>query len=120
MCGSTTKEEEVVQAVARFVCEQLALSPNSILANLHHDTVYVMLQGMTFPAERTCARDEHGQEMLEHYHANVFNVCRHLLDSEIQRILGRSVERATLKVEPVSGNGVIQFTLGNATGKGQD
>ncbi|NIA16050.1 MAG: DUF2294 family protein [Nitrospiraceae bacterium] len=117
MRDSETKEEQVLQAVARFEREQMDLSPSSILVNLQCDTVYVMLQGMTFPAERACAGDEHGQEMIEQYHARIFDAGKHTLESEIQGILGRSVERSTMRVEPVFGNGVIQFTLGKTTGK---
>ena len=119
MRDSETKEEEVMQAVARFEREQMDFNPSSILVNLQCDTVYVMLQGMTFPAERACAGDEHGQDMLERYHARIFDASKHALESEIQGILRRSVERSTMRVEPVSGNGVIQFTLGKTTGKGE-
>ena len=119
MRDSETKEEQILQAVAKFEREQMDFSPSSILVNLQYDTVYVMLQGMTFPAERACARNEHGQEMLERYHAQIFDAGKHALESEIQVILGRTVERSTMRVEPVSGNGVIQFTLGKTTGKGE-
>jgi len=120
MRDSETKEEQVLQAVVRFEHEQMGLSPSSILVNLQGDTAYVMLQGITFPAERACAGDEHGQEMLEQYHARIFDAGKHTLESEIQDILERPIERATLRVDPVSGSGTMQFTLGVSTGKGED
>ncbi len=112
---SEALEDRIVHAVAKFERDQMDLSPTSILVNLQFDTLFVMLQGITFPAERAYAQDEHRQEKLEQYHARTFDAGKHILESEIQDILGRSVERSTMRVDPVSGNGVIQFGLGKPT-----
>lgn len=111
---SETLEDRIVRTVAEFEQDQMALHPTSVSVNLQSSTLFVMLEGITFPAEKACAREEPNQELLEQYHARAFDVSKRVLETEIEGILGRSVERSTLSVDPVSGNGVIQFALGSA------
>jgi uncharacterized protein YbcI len=120
MSCSKAMEEQIVEAVVRFEQNQMSLNPTAILANLQESTLFVMLEGLSLPAEKACTRDMRSQERLEKYHARIFDTVRHLLESEIESIVGRCIERSTLRVEPVSGTGTMQFTLGNSTDKGDN
>lgn len=115
-----TIEEQLVEAIVRFEQNQMSLSPSSILVNLQANTLFVMLEGLTLPAEKACTQDPQSQGLLEQYHARIFDTVRHPLEREMEGILGRTVERSTLRVEPVSGTGTMQFTLGGSTGKGEN
>lgn len=105
----------IVNAVERFERTQMSLRPTSISTNLQANTLFVVLEGLSFPAEKVFTRDTQSQELLEQYHARVFDTVRHLLETEIEGILGRTIKRSTLRVEPVSGAGTMQFTLGDST-----
>ena len=119
MKSSKAMEEQVVEAVIRFEQNQMSLSATSVSVNLHANTLFVMLEGLTLPAEKVCAEDDRGEEMLEQYHAQVFDASRSLLETEIARILGREVQRSSLRVDPISGTGTMQFTLGDSTNEGE-
>lgn len=109
-------EERIVDAVARFEREQMSLRPMSITANLQDDTLFVMLAGVSPPAEKACAGDSESQELLEHYHARVFAAGRSTLEEELEGILCRDVTHSSLSVDPVSGTSVMQFMLGEPSG----
>ena len=111
---SETVEERIIGSVRKFESDQMQLNPVSIQVNLQSGTLFVMLEGIIFPAEKAWARDEGGRERLEQYHARTFDAGKQILEAEIQTILGRPVERSTLRVDPISGNGVIQFSLGQS------
>ena len=101
-------ESRILAAVARFEGEQMGLQPASVQVVLQSDTLYVILQGITSPAERAHAEDEQSEALLEEYDGE-----RHNLAAEMQTILGRAIERSLLKVDSVSGNAIFQFYLCN-------
>lgn len=110
-------QEQIVEAVAQFERTQMSLNPSSILANLQANTLFVMLEGLSIPAERACRQDAQVQGLLEQYHSQVYETVRHLLEPEIEQIIGRTVERSTFRADPVSGVGTMQFTLGDYRNK---
>ncbi|HOZ49257.1 MAG TPA: Na-translocating system protein MpsC family protein [Candidatus Hydrogenedentes bacterium] len=107
-------EARIVEAVAGFEREQMALHPTSIVVNLQSDTLFVMLQGITFPAARDCAQDEYCQGLLEEYYTRTFDAGKYALEEEIQEILNRAVDHSAMRVDSVAGNGVLQFMLGDS------
>jgi uncharacterized protein YbcI len=115
MVISDDTEGRIVEAVAKFEHEQMGLQPASILVNLRSNTLFVMLEGITFAAEKACAEEQQGQELLEKYYTQTFDAGKRVLEAELRNILHRTVERSTLRVDSVSGNGVLQFVLGQST-----
>ena len=108
---SQTLKDQIRDAVAEFEDDQMAMSPRSISVNLQSNTVHVLLKGTCYPAEITCAETCQSLERLQQYHARLFDISRHLLEAKIEGILGRIVEHSTIRLDPVSGDGVIRFTL---------
>ncbi len=117
MSCSKAMEEQIIEAVARFEQNEMSLNATSIAVKLQADTLFVMLEGLTFPAEKACAEDEHGEELLEQYHARLYNASRSHLETEMERILGRVIQRSALRVDPISGTGTMQFTLADSAGE---
>ena len=118
--GSKAMEEQIVETVVRFQQNEMSLNATSVSINLQAETLFVMLEGLTFPAEKACAKDEHGEELLEQYHARVYHASRSHLETEIASVLGRIVQRSALRVDPISGTGTMQFTLGDAADEGEN
>lgn len=104
-------ENEVVQAVQRFEREQMALRPTAIVAQVREQTLFVLLEGISPPAEQVCAGQGQGQDLIEAYHAELFAAGREELERELSAIVGRDVVRSSFKVDPVAGTGVMQFAL---------
>jgi len=115
MLISEDTERRIIEAVAKFERKQMGLEPAPTLVNLQSNTLFVMLQGVTFAAEKACAQEQQGQELLEKYYAETFDAGKSGLEAELQNILHRTVERSTFRVDSVSGNGFIQIVLGKLT-----
>ena len=105
-------EERIAKVVAEFEERQMGLRPSSILVNLLDNALFVVLEGVSSPAEKECAGTDESHDLLEHYHGRLFAAGREALETEIQSILGRTVKHSSLMVDPISGTGVMQFALG--------
>ncbi len=117
MSCSKATEEQIIEAVERFEQNEMSLDATSISVELRADTLFVMIEGLTFPAEKACAEDKHGEELLTQYHARLYDASRGCLEKEIERFLGRMVQRSAFRVDPISGTGAMQFILGDSTGE---
>ncbi len=115
MALASETKERIITAVATFGREQMDLWPVSILASYESDTLYVMLEGITFPAEKACAKDQASQDLLDKYYEQTFDVGKRVLEEEIEKIMGRKIERSTFSVDSIAGNGIIQLRLGEQT-----
>ena len=120
MDSSKAVEDQIVEAVVRFEQKEMSLDATSVSVSLQADTLFVMIEGLTFPAEKACAQDAHGEELLEQYHARLYDASRRRLETEVEGLLGRTIRRSALKVDPISGTGTMQFTLGEPAGDEED
>jgi len=116
---SDPTEAQIVEAVVRFEQNEMSLCMESVTVRLQGDTLFVTLEGLTFPAEKACAQNERGEGLMERYHSRLYGASRSSLEAEIEALLGRRVRRSALRVDPLSGTGTIQFALGDSLRKGQ-
>jgi len=73
--------------------------------------VVITLSGVTCPAEREYARDAQSRDLLDRVYGETYRVTKPVLESAIQHLLGRCVERSRLDVDPESGDGTILVSL---------
>ena len=106
-------EDRIRVSVTGFAREQMGLQPTAVLVNLQDEVLFVMLQGITFPAEKACAEDEEGRTLLDDYYARTFAAGKQVLEGEIEGILGKRIKRSTLRVDSLSGSGVVQVMFGD-------
>jgi uncharacterized protein YbcI len=106
-----TLTQRIVDAIAAFENQQMSISPESISVHLSPSSVVVTLQGVTCPAERNCARDKEGRQLLERFYTEAFDATRPVLETAIAGILTRQIERSSLVVDAKSGTGVILVSL---------
>ena len=104
-------KRQVVTAVTKFESDQMSTNPVSISVAIHPQELVVTFRGATCPAERNYARDADARELLERFYNRLYEATKPILESTIQEILNRRVERSRLSVAPESGDGVILFAL---------
>ena len=91
--------------------EQMGIRPKSISVDLHSQSVIVILEGVSHPAEINMAKEKFSRELIEKMYAELFNVSKPILQSKMERLLHRSVDRSFFAIEPLFGNAVIVFFL---------
>jgi uncharacterized protein YbcI len=89
----------------------MSVTPGEIAVDLHAGSVVVTIQGASCQAEKDLAHDEQARELLERLHRRVFEVSRPALETAIERIVGKPVERSRLSVDPETGERVLFCTL---------
>ncbi|HUS57571.1 MAG TPA: phosphoenolpyruvate carboxykinase (GTP) [Planctomycetota bacterium] len=105
-------KRSVAEAVAAFQREQMSVNGDSVWVGLHRESLVVIARGAVCPAEQKCARDREARERLERFYSDLFDACKRPLEVRIESIIGRPISRSWLSVEPMSGDHVILFTLG--------
>lgn len=104
-------KERIAEAVSDFHRDLMSVTPGEMAVDLHSGSVVVTIQGASCQAEKDLAHDERARELLERLHRRVFEVSRPALETAIERIVGRPVERSRLSVDPETGDRVLFCTL---------
>ena len=108
---SQSLEKEIISVVERFLQQTMDIWPTSLQVNLLGNALLIMIEDITFSGQKMYALNLQSQELLDHYHSRIFDASKKTLESEIQIMLGRSVEHSTIRIEPVSRNGIIALLL---------
>jgi uncharacterized protein YbcI len=102
---------EIVLAVESFENEQMSIRPNAICANFLPNLLVVLLSGITYPAEKHCARDSAGRDLLEKIFLALFNVAKQALEYRIGGIIKCKILKSMFTVDIELGSAVIVFFL---------
>ena len=97
--------------VREYGNEQMGIRPKSISVDIHSQLVVVILEGVSHPAEINMAKESFSRDLIERMYAELFNVSKPVLQSQLERQLHRSIDRSFFAIEPQFGNAVIVFFL---------
>ena len=104
-------KQQVEQAVTRFACDYMGVTPKSVVADIHSCSVLATLQGIIPPVERDYVKGEESRELIEKCYNNVFDVSKKAFEAALESILGQVIQSSMLRVNLESGNGVMIFNL---------
>jgi uncharacterized protein YbcI len=102
---------EIVKAVESFENEQMSIHPSTICANFFPNLLVVLLQGITCPAEKHCARDRAGRDLLEKTFLALFNLVKQALEYRIGGIIKCRILKSIFTIDIELGSAVIVFFL---------
>lgn len=100
-------KQQVSEAVRTFLMNQMSWTPASISVDIHSESLVVTFCGATSLAERDCAEDMQVRERIERCYRELFDVTGPTLNTALEAVVGRQVERSKLSVDVVSGDGVV-------------
>ena len=103
-------EQQLSEAVTAFLTDQMSMAPASVIIDTHPDSLVVTFCGATSLAEKDCAQDAEARDRIERCYRELFQVTASLLNATVEAIVRKPVERSTLSLDVVSGDGVILFT----------
>lgn len=107
--------EAVSVGIAKEVCsygkEQMGIRPEKISVDIHDNSVTVTLEGVSHPAEMNLAKEQFSRSMIQKMYMELFNVSKSVLHSQLEKILGRRVERSFFTVDPQYGSAVVVLFL---------
>jgi uncharacterized protein YbcI len=104
-------KQRIIDAVTAFEQDQMSVRPQSVTVDLEPDCLVVVARGVTCPAEQDFAQERARRALLEQFYSALFETTRGTLERAVQNIVGRSVRRSGLNLDPASGNAVIVFEL---------
>lgn len=102
---------KISEIVREYGNEQMGIRPKAISVDIHSQSVIVILEGVSHPAEINMAKERFSRELIEKMYSELFNVSKAILQSRMERLLHRSVDRSFFAIEPLFGNAVIVFFL---------
>lgn len=107
-------ERKIIDAVARFESQSMALWPEETSANLTDTHLIVTLRGAIPAAERDYAQERLARERLEALYAEVFRAAKAELEAAIADVLDRVVRGSRISIDPKLGDAILVFVLGQA------
>lgn len=87
----------------------MGVRPKTISVDIHSQSVIVVLAGVSHPAESNMAKESFSRDLIERMYSELFRVSKPVLQSRIERLLRRSVDRSFFAIEPQFGDAVIVF-----------
>lgn len=102
-------KRKISDLVREYGNEQMGIRPKTVSVDIHGHSINVTLEGVSHPAEMNMAQEKLSREMIEKMYTELFNVSKPVLQSRIERLIGKSIDRSIFAVEPQFGNAVIVF-----------
>ncbi|MBD3239146.1 MAG: DUF2294 family protein [Chitinivibrionales bacterium] len=97
--------------VRSFVESQLGLHPGEVYSDEHGSSITVTLKGVLSDSERNAAKDKATAELIARALTEAFRSVRGLFLARCSTVLGKSVEAATLTLDPQSNYASIILTV---------
>ena len=105
----------LAEVIARFQEEEMGARPTEVSVTLGDDLVMVHLKEVLSPSERSLARTERGQALLQRFNTLRFNdTSSQTIKEEVARALRREVVEVLTNFSPLTGSLVVVFMLGQA------
>ena len=104
-------KRQIIDIVTKFEEDQMWITPGLISVALEPRLIIVTLQGITSRAEKYYAESDNGKSLLMQLYDRLFESVKQFLERAIAQTMGHDVERASLSVDPITGRGVMMFTL---------
>jgi len=105
----------LAEAIARFEEEEMGIHPTSVNVMVEEDLVMVHLKEVLSPSERTLARTETGQAILQRFSARLFDGgSSPSIREQVSKTLEREVLDLQTTLSPLTGSLVAVFSLGGA------
>jgi uncharacterized protein YbcI len=103
----------LAEAIARFEEEEMGIHPTRVNVMVEEDLVMVHLKEVLSPSERTLARTEAGQAILQRFNARLFDGgSSPSIREQVSRTLEREVLELQTTLSPLTGSLVAVFSLG--------
>jgi len=103
----------LAEVIARFEEEEMGIRPTEVKVLVEDDLVMVHLKGVLSPSERTLARTEAGQAVLQRFNSMLFaGGSSPSIREQISRTLRREVLDVQTTLSPLTGSLVAVFPLG--------
>jgi uncharacterized protein YbcI len=102
-------KKKISDLVREYGNEQMGIRPETVSVDIHRHSINVTLEGVSHPAEMNMAKEKLSREMIERMYSELFNVSKSALQSRIEKLLRKSIDRSFFAVETQFGNAVIVF-----------
>ena len=104
----------LAEAIAQFQEEEMGTRPADVTVTIGTDLVMVHLKDVLTPSERSLARTEEGQVMLQRFNTLRFNAApSQQVQEQVARTLEREVVEVLTSLSPLTGSLVVIYMLGN-------
>lgn len=90
----------------------MSIRPELVLVDLHDTCILVTLRQVVCAAERNYARERLSRELLEKLYAEAFGAVKTELETAVTQIVGRQVHQSRISVDPIVGDAILVFMLG--------
>jgi len=108
----------LAETIARFEKEEMGIHPTDVNVMVEGDLVMVHLKEVLSPSERTLARTEAGQAILQRFNARLFDGgSSPSIREQVSRTLEREVLDLQTTLSPLTGSLVAVFSLGEELGR---
>lgn len=111
-------QKKIAEAVTRFESRSMAIEPQNVSVSFSEPYLIVTLRGAISAAERKYAQQRPSRERLEKLYDEVFEAVKAELETIIAGILGRMVHRSRISIDPMVGDAILVFVLGQARAAG--
>lgn len=107
-------DRKIIEAVTRFENQSMAVRPDAVTISLSEPYLIVTLRGAISAAERSYAQERPSRELLEKLYVDVFDAAKVGLEATVAGILGRTIQRSRITIDPTLGDAILVFVLGQA------
>lgn len=109
-----TKEkltQQVIEVAKRFFAENMSMRPESIVVDIHSDSVVITLHNAISRAEMAYTKEKLLCERLDKFYKDTFNASKLIFEVAVGKVFPQRITGSFMSLHPESGKCVILISV---------
>ena len=103
--------QQVIEVAKRFFAENMSMRPESIVVDIHSDSVVITLHNAISRAEMAYTKEKLLCERLDKFYKDTFNASKLIFEVAVGKVFPQRITGSFMSLHPESGKCVILISV---------
>ncbi len=104
-------KQQVTEVAKRFFAEHMSMKPESIVVDIHSDSLVVTLHNAISKAETEYTKEKLSSERLDRFYKDTFDASKLIFETAVGKVFPQRITGSFMSLHPESGKCVVVVSV---------
>lgn len=110
-------KQQIADVAKRFFLDHMSMKPESIVVDIHSDSLIVTLHNAISRAETEYSKEKLSKNLLDQFYKDTFNGSKLIFEMAVNKIFPQCISGSFMSIHPESGKCVIVVSVCSGNSK---